>query len=350
MVVEIVKLEHGAGGVEMHELLNKLIFQRVESRLKRVENGVGIDIADDAATIPLPDGRHLVVSIDSYTVNPIFFPGGDIGVLAASGSINDVLMMGGIPFAMLDTIVVEEGFPMRDLEIIVESMLKILKDEGIALIGGDFKVMPRGQLDKVLITTTAFGISNKPIIDSPRPGDKILVSDYLGDHGATILMLQMGLERDITKISTGKIKSDVKPLTKLMKPLLAKYRDCITAARDPTRGGLAGVLNEWIMGSNIIIYLRENNIPIRDPVRKFTDLLGIDPLYLASEGVAVLALKGECADEVLNYILNLGFENSRIIGEVKESIDIGGVVVAETIIGGLRVVEPPRGEIVPRIC
>ncbi|MEM4717928.1 MAG: hydrogenase expression/formation protein HypE [Desulfurococcaceae archaeon] len=348
--MEIVKLEHGSGGVEMHELLEKLIFRRVEDKLKRVGNGVGIDIPDDAAAIPTPDGKYLVVSVDSYTVNPIFFPGGNIGILAVSGTINDVLMMGGIPIAMLDTIVVEEGFPIRDLEIIIESMLKILREEEVALVGGDFKVMPRGQVDKLVITTTGIGIADKPIIDYPEPGDKIIVSDYIGDHGATILMLQMGVEKDVEKIFKSMIKSDVKPLTKLMKSLLTKHRDCITAARDPTRGGLAGVLNEWVRSRDFIVYLNENEIPIREPVKRFAETLGVDPLYLASEGVAVLSIKEECASDVIRYIWHLGFENARIIGEVRESRDISGVIVAETSIGGLRIVEPPRGEIVPRIC
>ncbi|MEM0001679.1 MAG: hydrogenase expression/formation protein HypE [Desulfurococcaceae archaeon] len=348
--MDYVTLAQGAGGVEMLELLEKLIFRRVDEKLKHVEGGVGIDVADDAATIPLPDGNYLVISVDSYTVNPIFFPGGNIGVLAASGSINDVLMLGGKPIAMLDAIVVEEGFPMKDLEIIVESMLGVLREENVALIGGDFKVMPRGQVDKIVISTTAIGISNDPIIDKPRPGDKIYVSDFIGDHGAVILLMQMGLDKDVEELSSGSLRSDVRPLTKLMIPLLSKYRRCINAARDPTRGGLAGVLYEWASKNDLLIRIVEEEIPIRDPVRKYSEMLGIDPLYLASEGVAVLSIKPECADEVVEFSHKLGFENARIIGEVRQSDMFRGYVAAETTIGGLRLVEPPRGEIVPRIC
>lgn len=348
--MDYVTLAQGAGGIEMMELLDKLIFKRVDDKLKRVKGGVGIDVADDAATIPLSNGEYLVISVDSYTVNPLFFPGGNIGVLAASGSINDVLMLGGKPVAMLDAIIVEEGFPMRDLEIIVESMLRILREENIPLIGGDFKVMPRGQVDKIVISTTAIGISNNPIIDRPRPGDKIFVSDYIGDHGAVILLMQMGLDRDIEEISKGLLKSDVKPLTKLMIPLLSKYRHCINAARDPTRGGLAGVLNEWASRNELLINIIEERIPVRDSVRRYSEMLGIDPLYLASEGVAVLSLNSECAEDVLEYSRSLGFENARIIGEVRQTDMFKGYVVAETSIGGLRLVEPPHGEIVPRIC
>ncbi len=344
---EYITLAHGSGGVEMHEILEKLFFKRVSDRFKRVEGGIGIDEPDDAAAIPIGGGKYLVVSIDAYTVNPPFFPGGNIGVLAASGSINDVLMLGGRPIALLDAIIVEEGFPLEDLEVIVDSLIKTLEEEGVALIGGDFKVMPKGQVDRITITTTGIGISEgPPITDNPRPGDKIIVSGYLGDHGAVILLAQLGLQSS----ETGLLKSDVKPLTKLMLPLLERYRACITAARDPTRGGLAGVLNEWASKTNTLIVIRDADVPVREPVRRYAEVLGVDPYYLASEGAAVLAVREECAVEVLEYIHKLGFTEARIIGEVRETDVFKGYVATETPIGGLRVVEPPRGEIVPRIC
>lgn len=334
----------------MTELLEGLIFSRVEPGLRKITGGVGLEEVDDAAAIPV-DGKYVVVSTDSYTVNPPFFPGGNIGVLAVCGSINDVLMLGGKPIALLDSIVVEEGFPISDLELIVESMIRVLRSEGIALIGGDFKVMPRGQLDKIVITTTAIGLSEgRPIVDRPQPGDRIIVSDFVGDHGAVILLAQTGLLNKLDEVSRGLLVSDVKPLTKLMLPLLSKYRDQITAARDPTRGGLAGVLNEWASKTGTLILIRDSDIPIREPVRKYADVLGIDPLYLASEGVAVLSVKAEYAIEVLEFIRSLGFENARIVGEVRSTDFFRGYVVAETPVGGLRVVEPPRGELVPRIC
>jgi hydrogenase expression/formation protein HypE len=347
--VEYITLAHGSGGVEMSELLEKLIFSRVKPRFRRVSSGIGLDEADDGATIPLSFRGHLVVSVDSYTVNPPFFPGGNIGSLAATGSINDVVVMGARPIAVLDSVVVEEGFSMRDLEVIVDSMISVLEGEGVALIGGDFKVMPRGQVDKIVITTTAIGVAENPIVDRPRPGDKILVSDYVGEHGAVVLLMQLGLT-SVEEISKGLLKSDVKPLTKLMLPLVEKYRDCITAARDPTRGGLAGVLYEWAVKTGTLVVIDESQVPVREPVKRYSESLGVDPLYLASEGVAVLALKSECSEEVLEYVRKLGFENARIIGEVRESEMFRGYIAAETPVGGLRVVEPPRGELVPRIC
>ena len=345
-----VSLAHGSGGVETFELLEKLIFSRVENKLKRVENGFGIDVLDDGATIPLPSGEHIVVSIDAYTVNPPFFPGGNIGVLAAAGSINDVLMMGGKPIAILDSIVVEEGFPINDLETIIQSFLNVLRSENIALIGGDFKVMPKGSIDKIVITTAAIGIAKKPIVDMPKPGDKIVVSDFVGDHGAVIMLLQMGLEKSVEEFEKGLLKSDAKPLTKLMIPLIEKYQSFINAARDPTRGGLAGILNEWASKSGNVIVVDESSIPVRESVKRYSEMLGIDPLYLASEGVAVLSIDSSVANEVVEYMRNLGFENARIIGEVKSSEKFRGYVLSKTRIGGYRILEPPRGELVPRIC
>lgn len=348
MAVEgVVRLAHGSGGVETSQILEALVFSRLEERLKRVEGGVGIDFPDDAAAIPIGDGRHLVVTIDSYTVNPPFFPGGDIGVLAASGSINDVLMMGGRPIAMLDAIVVEEGFPMEDLRRIVDSMLRVLREEGVALIGGDFKVMPKGQLDKIAIATVGIGVAERPIVDRPKPGDRIVVSGFLGDHGAVILARQMGIAEEG---AGGGLTSDVRPLTKLMIPLVEKYGERIHAARDPTRGGLAMVLNDWAKASGTVIVVEEAAVPIRPQVAAYANMLGIDPLALASEGAAVLAVDPDVADEVVEHMRRLGFENAAAIGEVKEAEKYRGYVLLKTVVGGLRILEAPRGDLVPRIC
>jgi len=333
----------------MHELLSKLIFARVAYELKRVKGGVGIDKLDDGALIPVSDSEFLVVSIDSYTVNPPFFPGGSIGSLAAAGSLNDVIMMGGRPIAMLDSIVIEEGFPLVDLNIIVEDFLRILREENVALIGGDFKVMPKGHIDKIVITTVALGRTSNPIVDEVKPGDKIIVSDYVGDHGAVIMLLQMGLGDKVEELSSGALKSDVKPLSKII-PLMDKYKGGIHASRDPTRGGLAGVLNEWAKSSGLIIVLEESMIPVRESVERYSEMLGIDPLYLASEGVAILSVDPSLADGILEYMWKLGFENARIIGEVRSSEKFKGYVLARTSVGGFRIIEEPRGEIVPRIC
>jgi len=341
--MSVIKLSHGSGGVETSEIVEKLFIAKLGETLKKVPGGLGLDFPDDAAAIPIGDGQYLVVSVDSYTVSPPFFPGGDIGVLAASGSINDILMLGGRPIAMLDAVVVEEGLPMDTLEKIVNSFLSVLKSEGVALIGGDFKVMPKGQLDKVIITTVGIGIADQIIVDKPRPGDKIIVTDYVGDHGAVIMMLQYGE-------NPGALKSDVKPLTSLMIPLLEKYGRYIHAARDPTRGGLSMVLNDWAKTGGGVIVIEEDLIPIRPEVASYANMLGVDPFHLASEGVAVLAVDPMVAEEVLKLIHSIGFINARIIGEFKESQRYKGYVLLKTQAGGYRILEPPRGDIVPRIC
>lgn len=340
-----ITLAHGAGGVETEELLNKLVVSRIPDQLKRALMGFGLDVMDDGATISV-DGLHVVSSIDTYTVKPIFFPGGDIGVLAATGSINDVLMMGAKPIALMDAIVVSEGFDMDVLEKIMDSFVTVLKENGVALIGGDFKVMPKEDLDQIIITTIGLGVTRQPIIDNQiKPGDKIIVSGTLGEHGATILALQQGIDLKETQL-----RSDVKALTDLMLPLLEKYREYIHAARDPTRGGLAMTLNDWARNSETVIVVEEEKIPLREPVIAYSEMLGIDPLYLASEGVAVLGVDPEVAEEILSFIKKLGYKDASIIGEVKKSERYKGYVLYRSAVGGVRILEPPRGELVPRIC
>jgi len=339
--MERIVLAHGAGGVETSEILQRLIFSKVPPGLKRVEGGVGIDFPDDAAAIPI-NGGYLVVTTDSYTVSPPYFPGGNIGTLAASGTINDVVMMGARPMAALDAIIVEEGFPVKTLEDIVESMISIFAKEGVALIGGDFKTMPKGQIDGVVITTVGIGISKGPVIvDKPREGDKIVVTDFVGDHGGVILASRLGLEANIV--------SDVKPLTNLL-PVLEKYRPYIHAARDPTRGGLAMVLNDWAKATNTVIVIDQGRVKVRDSTRAIADMAGIDPLYLASEGVAVLAVDAAVAEEVVEELGKAGFPEAYIAGEVRKSEKYRGIVLARTEVGGYRILEAPRGELVPRIC
>ena len=345
MMEKRVTLAHGAGGREMSELLKWLVFSRVEDSIAAVKGGIGLREADDGATVPLPGGRHLVVSTDSYTVSPMVFPGGDIGRLAACGSINDVVVMGGRPMAIVDSIVVAEGLDFRLLERVFSSFLEVVREEGVALIGGDFKVMPRGSLDTMIISTTCIGVAERPIVDRElRPGDKIVVTGYLGDHGATILALQQGLE-----VEGEGLRSDVKPLTSLI-PVIEEYGDYIHAARDPTRGGLAAVLNEWAESSSTVIVVDGSQVPVRPIVRSYAEMLGLDPLYLASEGAAVLGVDPGVAEELVERIVEEGFEDACIIGEVRSGGEYSGLVLYRSEVGGHRILEPPTGELVPRIC
>jgi len=345
---KFVTLAHGAGGKETEELVRNLIVQKVPPELWKVgEDGAGLDALDDSALIPLGGGRYLAVTVDSYTVKPIFFPGGDLGKLAASGTINDLLMAGARPVAALDAIVVEEGFPVEDLNKIVESYVGTLAENRVALIGGDFKTMPKGQLDGIVIASMGIGFTEHPIVDrNIRPGDKIIVSGYLGDHGAAILAAQQAVGVDLG------VESDVKPLTDLMLPLLDRYASYIHGAGDPTRGGLAMLVNDWAEKTGTVIVIDEARVPVRPQVKEYAEMLGVDPLSLASEGAAVLAVAPEKAEEIVEFMRSLGYEQASIIGEVYEAKDPRhrGRVLLRSVTGGVRILEPPSGEIVPRIC
>jgi len=342
---EFVRLSHGAGGRETAALLERLVLSRLPAEMKTALGGIGTDELDDGATI-LAGGQHVVISIDSYTVSPPFFPGGDIGKLAACGSINDVLMMGGKPVAMLDAIVTEEGFPLTDLEKIVESFVSVLREEGVSLIGGDLKVMPKDQLDGVLVTTACLGLAKRPIVDSRiKPGDAIVVTGTVGEHGAAIMAAQRGIS-----VEAEGLISDVQPLTKVMLPLLEEHGESIRAAQDPTRSGVAGALNEWAQKSGTVIVVDGPSIPIREEVRVYCEMLGVDPLVLACEGRALLAVDPSALDDVLCTLKELGCEDAAAIGEVRESERFRGIVLLRTEAGGLRILERPSGVIVPRIC
>ena len=342
----LIRLAHGAGGRETLRLIEDLIVSALEDEMKKVEGGVGTDELDDGSAMPLPGGGYLVFTVDSYTVNPPFFPGGNIGELAASGTINDLLMMGAKPLAMLDAIVAEEGFPMEDLRRIVSSLVEVLRREGVKLVGGDFKVMPRGQVDRIVVTTAGIGVAERLIVDSElKPGDKIIVSGTIGEHGAAILAAQRGVD-----VESEGLVSDSQPLTGLMLPLLEQYREAIHAAQDPTRGGLAQTLNEWAKKTGLVIAVEEDRIPVRDEVRAYTELLGIDPMTLACEGRAVLGVEPGEAEEILQFIRDLGFRDAEIIGEARSLEKYKGLVLLKTSAGGLRILEPPSGILVPRIC
>ena len=247
----------------------------------------------------------------------------------------------------MDSIVVEEGFRLDELQLIVDTMLSILNKFGIALIGGDFKVMPRGSIDRIVITTLGIGIASKPIIDANiREGDKIIVTAPIAEHGATILAAQLGM---LDKVPG--IRSDSRPLIETVLPVIEKYIDYIHAARDPTRGGLAAVLNEWARISGLAIFIDRASIPIREEVRLFLDAMGVDPLSMACEGVAVLAVAPDVAEDIVKELRRYGEVHASIIGEVKKPSNplLKGRVIAITEIGGKVLVEAKSINL-PRIC
>ncbi|AWR93874.1 hydrogenase expression/formation protein HypE [Acidianus brierleyi] len=335
-----ILISHGNGGKDTQNILQKYIFSKLPEDLKKTNNGLGLDYPDDGAVIS--SGDKIIVSTDSHTIDPYFFPGGSIGKLAVSGTINDVIMMGGKPIAILDSIIVAEGFPLDDLDKITTDMISILKEFNISLIGGDFKVIPSDSMKGIAINTVGIGVSKNPIIDRVSEGDSIIVTGPIGVHGSVIAALQYGIETQL--------KSDVKPLMKLLE-IFDKFQGDIHAARDPTRGGLAATLNEWVQLSGKMISIDEKDIPIPDEVKSITEVTGLDPLVLANEGVAVLSVSSDKAENIVEELKKLGFEPS-IIGKVIEpkNKDNKGLVIIRTEVGGAKILEMPSGDIVPRIC
>lgn len=338
-----IRLAHGGGGRETSEIVENIIKPRF--KLKKIFDGIGLEELDDGASIPITEklyDRHLVVTSDSYTVYPIFFPGGDIGKLAACGSINDLAVMGAKPIAMLDTIVVEEGFPLEDFTKILDSFKRVLEEEYVALLGGDFKVMPSGKLDRIVISTTGIGIADRIITDTGlEVGDKILVNGGIGEHGAAIMAAQAGLD-----VESSSLSSDVQPLTRIMQAAIKNGE--VHAAKDLTRGGLASALNEFAIKNRVSIYIYEDKIPIKEEVLAYSEMLGVDPLILACEGRVIVAAPPEDAERIVKIWKSMGFKQAEIIGEV--TLERPGYVLLETLAGGIRIIEKPTGEIVPRIC
>ncbi|MHA1912461.1 MAG: hydrogenase expression/formation protein HypE [Candidatus Kariarchaeaceae archaeon] len=337
---KIVELSMGGGGRKMDELIE---FIRSHFSLQQVEGGVGIESLDDGATFPTPEGAELVLTTDGHTVDPIFFTGGNIGSLAIAGTINDVSVMGARPIAMTSALIIEEGFKMSDLSLILKTMADMCQELNVPIIAGDTKVMPKGTIDKIAIVTTGFGvIKGKAIYDSgAKPGDKVITTGPIGDHGVALLAHREGLNLQT------ELKSDVAPVYSLIKSVVETGK--VTAMKDPTRGGLSGVLNEFASKSGVSIWISEENIPIRPAVVAVSEILGLDPYHISCEGKAIMTVKPESAEEILQLLKNhpLGKE-AAIIGEVKE--EKSGYVIIETSIGGHRILEKPIGEPIPRVC
>ncbi|MFX1513746.1 MAG: hydrogenase expression/formation protein HypE [Promethearchaeota archaeon] len=342
---DFIELAHGDGGRSMDNFIEKFILTKFQKT--NTPQGIGLKALDDGAAIKLSDGRFMVTSIDAHVINPIFFPGGDIGRLAVAGTVNDVAVMGAIPLAITDALIIEEGFPMGDLEKIVSSMNTMALEAAVSLIGGDTKVMPRGELDQIAIITSGLGISftNKLILDSgANPGDKIICTGTIAEHELTILVTR-------EKINVqSEIQSDITPLNHLMNQIYEKTGSIpITAAKDITRGGLAAITNEIASKSNVSLWINESEIPIQDSVFHLCEMLGVDPLNMANEGKILLTCHPEKAEEVLNVISNLEEgKNARIIGECRQTPTKS--VILETKVGGKRILRRPVARSLPRIC
>jgi hydrogenase expression/formation protein HypE len=335
-----ILLDHGSGGRASQELIEGLVLPRLKNPL--------LEPLDDGAVFEPPEGgvgSRLAMTTDSYTVSPIFFPGGDIGSLAVHGTVNDLAMCGARPLYLSAGFILEEGFPVPDLERIVDSMGRAAREAGVAIVTGDTKVVERGSADQIFINTAGLGVVRPGVSVSARrvrPGDRIILSGHLADHGVTILGQREGLS-----FST-EVRSDSAALNGLVEVILEAC-PAIRCFRDPTRGGLATALNEIAEKSGVGMVIREEEIPIREEVRSACELLGLDPLYLANEGKLLAFAGPEEADQVLAAARR--HERGRsaaIIGEVVEQNP--GRVEMRTAFGTSRVVDMLTGEQLPRIC
>lgn len=331
-----VDMTHGSGGRAMAQLIEELFVKHLDNDLLRQGN--------DQAAFQVPAGR-MAMSTDSHVISPLFFRGGDIGSLSVHGTINDVAMSGARPLYLSAGFILEEGFPLADLERIVASMGRAAIDAGVPVVTGDTKVVERGKGDGVFIATTGVGVIPEGVNisgDLARPGDAILVSGTLGDHGVAIMSSRENLEFETA------IESDSAALHGLVADMVAAVPR-IRCLRDPTRGGLATTLNELAQQSGVGMKLRESEIPVDPAVTAACELLGLDPLYVANEGKLVCICDAEDAQQLLAVMQAhpLG-RKSAMIGEVLE--DRHGFVQMETGFGGSRVVDWLAGEQLPRIC
>lgn len=331
-----VDMSHGSGGRAMAQLIGELFQRYLDHELLRAGN-------DQALFMP-PPGR-LVMSTDGHVISPLFFPGGDIGSLSVHGTINDVAMAGARPLYLAAGFILEEGFPLADLARIVESMARAANEAGVPVVTGDTKVVERGKGDGVFITTTGIGVVPDGILvsgDRAGPGDAILVSGTLGDHGVAILSQREGLGFET------EIQSDSAALHRLVAAMIATVPE-IHCLRDPTRGGLATTLNELAQQSGVGMQIRESAIPVRPEVAAACELLGLDPLYVANEGKLVSICPAERAETLLAAMrAHPQGADAAIIGEVVA--DPHHFVQMETGFGGSRIVDWLAGEQLPRIC
>jgi hydrogenase expression/formation protein HypE len=339
---ERVMMKHGAGGRAMRALIEEIFVRGAPDGLPT--GSVGLAAMDDGAAIPLGDGRWLVITTDSHVISPIFFPGGDIGRLAVSGTVNDLAMMGATSvLALTCAVILEEGFPWAELERVQASLRATCKEAAAPIVTGDTKVMGRGEIDGIVLNTTGVAITDRVVRDSGlRAGDRVVVTGTLGDHGMAVMATRhaLGLE--------GNLRSDVAPIGSMIAHVLARHGAAVTAMKDPTRGGLASALSEMAQKSGVGVVLDQAALPVTDEVRAAAELLGVDPLVVANEGKAVLGVRAEDADALVATLREhpLG-RNAAIVGTCTG--ERPGALVLDTGFGR-RLVTEPEGELLPRIC
>jgi hydrogenase expression/formation protein HypE len=332
-----VLLSHGAGGKRSSELIESIF-------LKYFNDPVLLEL-NDMAVLDLPHGR-VSMSTDTYVIDPLFFPGGDIGSLAVHGTVNDVAMAGAVPFAISAGFILEEGLPFEVLERIAASMAVAAVEAGVRIVTADTKVVPRGAVDKLFINTTGIGIIPRGVNvrgSLAEEGDRVLISGTIGDHGIAIASSRDGIAFETT------VESDSAPLSGMINELISALGQDIHVLRDPTRGGLATVLCEIASQSTVGIRIEETSIPVRDAVKGACELLGYEPLYLANEGKLVAVAAPEAAERALEIMkLSKYGKDACIIGEITG--ENPGKVILKTAMGGSRLVDKLSGEMLPRIC
>jgi len=331
-----INLGHGSGGIMTRDLLDKVIFSTFDNPL--------INQKHDGAIIKFE--TEIAVSTDSFVISPIFFKGGNIGELAVNGTVNDVAMCGAVPKYLSLAFIVEEGLEMKDFIKIVESVKKAADKSGVQIITGDTKVVERGKGDKIFINTTGFGAVHpkaKIAAQNVKIGDKIIVNGNLAQHGMAIMSEREGLEFESS------IESDTTNVNHLVLELLDAFGEKIHLFRDPTRGGMASVLSEIAMDIDMGVKLVENDLPIEKQVAAACEILGLDPLYVANEGVFISIVDEVIADEVLDLMRkHPKGENATCVGHITDEHPTK--VVMQSGIGGARMVSPLIGEQLPRIC
>ena len=333
-----VEMIHGSGGRAMQQLISELFAAEFSNDY--------LNQGNDGAVLPQPPANsRLVMATDAHVISPLFFPGGDIGCLSVHGTVNDVAMNGAVPLHLSAAFVLEEGYPLADLKRIVQSMAAAAKDAGVAIVTGDTKVVEQGKGDGVFITTTGVGYVAEGIELSganAKPGDKILVSGSMGDHGVTILSMResLGFESEL--------QSDTQALHDLTVAMLDAV-PTIKCLRDPTRGGLANTLNEIAHQSGVGVHLQEAQIPVKPVVASACEFLGLDPLYVANEGKLLAICPAEHAEQLLAVMrAHPKGAEAAIVGEITE--DLNHFVQMTTKFGGRRMVDWLNGEQLPRIC
>ncbi len=334
---EVILLDAGSGGKAAHRLIAEVFVRHFDNPI--------LATLDDAARLEI--SGPLAFSTDGYTVDPLEFPGGDIGSLAVHGTVNDVAMLGARPKYLSCAFIIEEGLPLALLERITASMGRAAKEAGVCIVTGDTKVVPKGAADKIFITTAGIGeiiASPAPSGSRAQPGDAVLVSGSMGDHGLTVLSQREGLSL------SADVRSDSAALNHMVEALIGEVGD-IHVLRDPTRGGLATTLNEIAGQSNLDCLVREADIPVRPGVRAGCDVLGLDPLYLANEGKLICILPEAKAEAALAVMRRFpeGAEAVRVGGMTAPSGKAGRVLL-ETGLGGRRLLGMLEGEQLPRIC